>query len=42
VKAGREHERFQRRTTLLKQILLLPLTGGLSLLWYCFSKGRKR
>ncbi len=42
VKAGKEHERFQRRTTLLKQILLLPLTGGLSLLWYFFSKGRKR
>ena len=42
VKADKEHERSQRRTSLLKQILLFFLTGGLSLLWYFFSKGRNK
>ena len=42
MKAGREHEGFQRRTSLLKQILLLPFTWGFSLLRYFFSKGRDR
>ena len=37
-KTSKERERMQRRTSILKQILLLPITGGLSLLKYFFSK----
>ena len=38
--ASKDHARIQRRSSLLKQILLLPLTGGLSLLKYLFPKSR--
>jgi len=42
-KAGAEHKRRQARdhASLARQILLIPLTGGLSLLRYFFTRFRK-
>ena len=39
-KSKKEHERVRRCSSFLKQILLLPITGGLSLLHYLFRGGR--
>ncbi|MFQ5816964.1 MAG: zinc ribbon domain-containing protein [Terriglobia bacterium] len=39
--ADKARERRERRSSLIKQLLLLPLTGGLSLLRYFRPKGRK-
>jgi hypothetical protein len=40
VEADQVHDRIERRTGIIKQVFLLPLTGGLSLLKY-FSKRSK-
>lgn len=38
--AQKDRERLQRRSSILTQILLLPITGGLSLLKYFLSRIR--
>ena len=40
--ADKEHERLRQRAGFFKQILLLPITGGLSLLHYLFRGGDDR
>ena len=39
--SDKEHERLEQRSSFVKQILLLPITGGLSLLKYLFRGGRQ-
>lgn len=39
--ADKAREQSKRRSDILKQILLLPITGGLSLLRYVFRHGEK-
>jgi len=41
VEADAAHERLGSRSTLLKHLLLLPLTGGLPLIRHFFNAGRK-
>ena len=40
LQADQERQRMKSRTSILKQILLLPITGGLSLLGYLRSRLR--
>jgi double zinc ribbon protein len=40
--AARERDRDRRRHELLRQLALVPLTGGLSLLKYLRNRGRDR
>ena len=38
--AQRKHQRSKARTSIIKQVLLLPITGGLSLLGFLRSRFR--
>jgi methionyl-tRNA synthetase len=40
LESDRRRERVERRSAFFKQILLLPITGGLSLIRYLFSRSR--
>lgn len=40
-KADATHERSRKRSTMLKHLLLAPLTGGLPLIRHLFAFGRK-
>lgn len=37
IAADRDHDRIERRSGLLKNVLLIPINGGLSLLRYFFG-----
>ena len=39
-RAEQDRERSKRRSSIVKQIVLLPVTGGLSLLKFFFSRNR--
>jgi len=41
VNVQEKRQRSEERVSLAKQILLIPLTGGLSLLKYVFSRFRR-
>jgi hypothetical protein len=38
--ARRDHERTRERTSFVKQLLLLPITGGISLLKFLITRAR--
>ncbi len=40
IEMQREHERTRARHTFWKQVLLLPVTGGISLMRYLLGKAR--
>jgi hypothetical protein len=40
VEADQVHDRIERRTGIIKQVFLLPLTGGLSLFKYFFRQSK--
>ena len=40
IEADQVHERIERRTGIIKQVFLLPITGGLSLLKYVLKRSR--
>jgi hypothetical protein len=39
--ADQVHDRIERRTGIIKQVFLLPLTGGLSLFRYFFGVSKR-
>jgi hypothetical protein len=41
VEADQVHDRIERRTGIIKQVFLLPITGGLSLIKYFFRLSKK-
>ncbi len=41
VEADQVHDRIERRTGIIKQVFLLPVTGGLSLIKYFFRQSKK-
>jgi predicted amidophosphoribosyltransferase len=41
VEADQVHDRIERRTGIIKQVFLLPITGGLSLFKYFFQQSKK-
>jgi hypothetical protein len=40
IEADQVHDRIERRTGIIKQVFLLPITGGLSLLKYILKRSR--
>ena len=40
IEADQVHDRIERRTGIIKQVFLLPITGGLSLLKYVLKRSR--
>ena len=40
IEADQIHERIERRTGIIKQVFLLPITGGLSLIRYILKRSR--
>jgi hypothetical protein len=41
IEADQIHDRIERRTGIIKQVLLLPITGGFSLIKYFRNRSRK-
>jgi hypothetical protein len=41
VEADQVHDRIERRTGIIKQVFLLPITGGLSLIKYFFRQSKR-
>jgi zinc-ribbon domain len=41
IEADQIHERIERRTGIIKQVFLLPITGGFSLIKYFRNRSRK-
>jgi hypothetical protein len=40
IEADQIHDRIERRTGIIKQVFLLPITGGLSLIKYIIKRTR--